>query len=222
MSDKNNKFFDKDRFCEVYTGTVRKVHKQALPDWSSQMPARAIFIEPFDKKTKWLVISGFLMDIPEGTRLEICCFNGSLQLAYHRSKNYVITNGQILNIEILNKPKEVFSEMTKEEALENYIKNMGAGRYGYSKERIAQYISSAKQGLTNLRANKLFDPERYNALETERAGIYSKFLGNTDEGENLGDIINTLYARFEEIGDELTTLWEQDEDLASAFDFSLV
>lgn len=226
MSDKNNKFFDRERFCEVYTGTVEKVVKQKLPDWSSMNPARTVFIKPFDKKTKWLIIDAFCIELPEGIKVEICCFNGSLQLAYKRAKNYVITQGQILNIEFLDNPKEFSLKVnasitdSKEESLEKYIDNMRRGVLGYDKKRRDSYISSAKLSLRNLQANRLSDPDRYETLDKEYRQIKCKFAGYVEGRENLAEVAHELYDRLDAIGKELTTLWDTDADLENAFDFS--
>ena len=215
MKDKPNKFFDEDRYCEVYVGTVNHIYVET----TTPLPVRTVFIKPDDKKEKWLIIDSCMVEISIGTRVELCCWNGSIRLASRKSKNYIVTNAQIIHLNNLSPVPELpkgIIDMTKEQALIRYIKHMNKGMFGYDEKSRAYYVGIAREKLKNLRFNKQSDPDRYNALETEREGIRQNFLG---EGYPHQADFNKLYERFDAIDNELTARWQvkTDENLPNLF-----
>ena len=209
MNDKVSKFFERERFCEVYVGTIRKC---SITKQTHYCDTRTIIIQPDDKDTKWLIIVGFLMDLPIDARVEICCFNGSLQLASRKSNNYVITNAQILNIEILNKRLECFMDnvgATYEQELLIYIERIKSGSYGFTKSKRQEYLRWARYSLSNLRQNKKSDPERFERLNNRREEIRQLFLNTDMEEENPN--LTELQSEHWDIGEELITRWQEDD-----------
>ena len=217
------KFFERERFCEVYVGTVRKC--SIYNNYENPMGGRFVFIEPDDKSVKWLILDGFLMDLPLGAHVEICCFNGSLRLASRKSGNYVITNAQILNIEILNKRVSNFMSnvgATYEQELLIYIERIKNKSYGFTKKKGKEYLRSARNDLSILRENKKFDPERFAKLESRREEIRQLFLDMPEDEYQNKISINFTELQHEHwnIGEELITQW-QEEDLDDFDDIDL-
>ena len=203
----HDKFFDPDRFCEVYSGTVVQAYLSV-----GIIPSRTLFVRPYDDKEKWLYIDGFFMDIAMGSEIEICLFNGSIRLASRKSNNYVVMTSQILNLEIIYCPKPYKAEyyMKKEAALKKYINHMQTGMLGCNLDTRRHYISWARGLISNLRRNKKYDPERFEALEKRREEVRQVFLG---QEISLRKSWEEYYDEFEKIDDELTSPWNEDSTL---------
>ena len=156
------------------------------------------------------------MDIELGSEVEICCFNGSIRLASRKSNNYVIMTSQILNLDIVSPfkrledfiSKQEFT-MTKEQALVEYIDFMRF-RSTLPQTTRDKYVKDARTKLNNLRENKLSDPDRYNLLVSEHQDIRNSLANN--KPADVKDF-NEVYGRFSDIGIELTSLWEEIEDI---------
>ena len=98
--------------------------------------------------------------------------------------------------------------MTKEQALVDYIKFMGRSTLPESKRDA--YVKDARSKLNYLRENKLSDNDKYNALEKEYQEIRQGFV--VEKPETVIEF-NLIIRRFREVGEELTTLWEETEDI---------
>ncbi len=98
--------------------------------------------------------------------------------------------------------------MTKEQALVGYIKFMGGSTLPESNRD--KYVRDARSKLNNLRENKMSDNDRYNTLEKEYQEIRQALI---NEKPDTAKGFNEVYGRFCDIGRELTTLWEEPEDI---------
>ena len=101
------------------------------------------------------------------------------------------------------------SNMTKEQALIGYIKFMSGSTLPESKRKA--YVRDARGKLNNLLENKMSDTDRYDALEKEFQEIRQTFAAG--EMPPTAESFNERYGRFCDIGRELTTLWEDPEDI---------
>ena len=98
--------------------------------------------------------------------------------------------------------------MTKEQALIGYIKFMVGSTLPQRKRD--EYAKDARVKLNNLRENKLSDNDKYNALEKEYQEIRQGLV--VEKPDNVLEF-NLICRKFREVGEELTSLWEEPEDI---------